>query len=120
MSRAITILLFSVILFSQTPLCFAQETELNESEVQQSYVKIEIGYMGLHCPFLGSNLKDNLKKEERFSNLFIDEGDKYLTFSFDQSLNLTESDLIKIPKDVGFSEEIITVTLSDTPFSTDD
>ncbi len=117
--RAVTILLVFFCLFAQTPMCLAQEADSNEPAEKQSYVKIEIGYMGLHCPFLGTSLKDKLKEEERFSNLFIDKADTYLTFSFDKSLNITESDLIKIPKDVGFSEEIISITISDIPFSTD-
>ncbi|PCH93782.1 MAG: hypothetical protein COB85_06425 [Bacteroidetes bacterium] len=98
---------------------FSQEAEIIKTTEEQSYVKIEIGFMGLHCPFLGNSLKDKLKNEEKFSNLFIDEKDTFLTFSFDKSLQLTESELVDIPKNVGYSEEIITVTISDVPFSID-
>ena len=118
-NRGVQFLLVSFFLICNAPDCCAQESNLNTQTEQQAYVKIEIGYMGLHCPFLGNSLKDRLKKKEQFSNLFIDKSDTYLTFSFNKSLNLTESDIIEIPKAVGYSEEIIKITISDIPFPTD-
>ena len=63
--------------------------------------------------------KEKLKDNELFSDLFIDKADTYLTFSYLKSLNLTEADILKIPKEVGYSEEIITITISDVPFPED-
>ena len=85
-----------------------------DNTVTKRYVKMEVGAMGLHCPFLGVTLKEQLQADTLFSELKVDKTDHFLTFAYIDSEELTADYFQKIAVRVGYPAEIIIVTLFDS------
>jgi len=109
------IIFLGLFLFSSiSNFSYAQEAK------ETAFVKIEIGYMGLHCPFLGTSLKDKIRNDSLFGQIHIDNNDKFITFSFPINAGLIEKDFEKMAVETGYSADIVKVTLSNSEFPIDE
>ena len=69
--------------------------------------------MGLHCPFLGATLREQLSSDTAYSELKVDKSDHFLTFAFTKADSYTAEYFQNIAVRVGYPAEIITITLYD-------
>ena len=108
--RSFYIVSVSIILGSSTPQAFGQ----SEQTAPKGYVKMEIGVMGLHCPFLGVTLKEQLAADSAYSELKVDKSDHFLTFAYTKTGNYSPAYFQNIAVGVGYPAEIVKITLHDT------
>lgn len=74
---------------------------------------MEIGAMGLHCPFLGVTLIDQLEADTAFSEVTVDKSDHFLTFSYTENPIYTQEYFQTIAVNVGYPASIVIITLFD-------
>jgi len=104
------LVLIATVLLSTNSISFGQDVTAQE----KGYVKMKIGAMGLHCPFLGVTLKEQLKADTAYSELKFDKSDQFLTFAYTKDLKYTEKYFQDIAVRVGYPAEIVTITLHDS------
>ena len=80
-------------------------------DLVQKSVRIDIAHNGLHCPFLGPQLKEKISQLNGAENVNLNSHDSYIEFDMPSAKTPSEEDLIKMANDLGYPKEDIKITI---------
>jgi len=109
--RILLILAVSVLLSVSFP---GNSTAQNTTGQTAKFVRIDIGYGGLHCPFLGPQLEKKLLEMGDVSNLKVFKQESYATFELPSSKPVSDADIKQVAVKVGYPEADVVVVISDS------
>ena len=109
--RTMSIRLTQVFVCLLMGILLASNSAVAQNGNASVFVKMEIGAMGLHCPFLGVTLIDQLEADSSYSEVKVDKSDQFLTFSYTAGDLYNVEYFQKIAVNVGYPASLVTITL---------